>query len=160
MFAAPCIDSPNKFSTKLPIRSSKLDREVGGGDFSEMMDCWFPDCEIPYSQNRMDFPIMNSQFVPETRFVNVRLDKFEGSLNHDLLMCIWKETQFVNVRLDRFDMNRPCTMAQFHENFIPLWWNHKFQNLSRCATHNTPTSDAELFSNFRLVSSVYRTWEW
>ena len=44
--------------------------------------------------------------------------------------------------------------------FIPLWWNHKFQNLSRCATHNTPTSDAELFSNFRLVSSVYRTWEW
>ena len=57
-------------------------------------------------------------------------------------------------------MYRPCTMVQFHENFIPLWWNHKFQNLSRCATHNTPTSDAELFSNFRLVSSVYRTWEW
>ena len=49
----------------------------------------------------MDFPIMNSQFVPETRFVNVRLDRFEGSLNHDLLMCIWKETRFVNVRLDR-----------------------------------------------------------
>ena len=44
---------------------------------------------------------MNSQFVPETRFVNVRLDRFEGSLNHDLLMCIWKETRFVNVRLDR-----------------------------------------------------------
>ena len=49
---------------------------------------------------------------------------------------------------------------QFHEKFIPLWWNRKFQNLSRCTAHNTPTSDAELFSNFRLVSSVYRTWEW
>ena len=35
-------------------------------------------------------------------------------------------------------------------NIVPLWWNHKIQNLYQNATQNSPTSDSKNFSSCSL----------
>ena len=74
----------------------------------------------------------------------------------ELIDLIWFDLQDVMQGLE-FGTQWHHFIANY---YIPLWSNRKFRNLYRRATHNTPTSDSELFSNFSLVSLVYRTLNW
>ena len=72
----------------------------------------------------------------------------------------WTEEQQLNLCPHKtFVLTRPIKMRlrrRRERKALPLrTWNP----IGFWLTH-TPTSNAELFSNFSLVSSVYRTWEW